>query len=98
MELEDAIKLADEMAEEKEKLRDIYISSGDEKTGKELYGADVKNVRMISSWLKELKAFKEDRHSCQYCIYGDDSEGEQPCNTCKHNYTDNFIWKGDSDT
>lgn len=43
--------------------------------------------------LKELKYYKEDKHSCECCEYEENAENQIPCADCKHNHRDYFEWR-----
>lgn len=47
-------------------------------------------TEQIVEWLKELKAYKEERVGCEYCKYNDRQQHERPCSLCKHNFKDMF--------
>lgn len=40
--------------------------------------------------LKELKCYREDKHSCELCVYEENAENQIPCADCKHNHIDYF--------
>lgn len=54
-----------------------------------MFGAD-EGMEQIVEWLKELKAYKEERVGCEYCKYNDRQQNERPCSLCKHNFKDMF--------
>lgn len=53
--------------------------------------------RQLAEWLRELKAYKEDKHCCQYCKYREMDVDESPCDQCKHNHVDCFEVRGDGE-
>ena len=54
-----------------------------------MFGAD-EGTKQIVEWLKELKAYKEERVSCEYCKYNGRQQHERPCSLCKRNFVDMF--------
>ena len=56
-----------------------------------------KEHRQLAEWLRELKAYKEDRHSCESCEYEYNSEHQLPCSECSHNFRDRWEWRGESE-
>lgn len=40
--------------------------------------------------LKELKCYREDKHSCECREYEENAENQIPCADCKHNHIDYF--------
>ena len=49
-----------------------------------------KDHRQLAEWLRELKAYKEERVSCEYCKYNGRQQHERPCSLCKRNFMDMF--------
>lgn len=47
-------------------------------------------LRQLAEWLKELKEYKEERVTCEFCKYQDRKEHERPCSLCCHNFMDMF--------
>lgn len=96
--LEEAIKYCEEVAEKKEK--ECKWISGSEDAG--MNGALAKTFaecasehRQLAEWLRELKAYKEDRHSCESCEHEYNSEHQLPCSECSHNFKDRWEWRGE---
>ena len=54
-----------------------------------MFGAD-EGTKQIVEWLKELKAYKEERVSCEYCKDRYRERYERPCSLCKRNFVDMF--------
>lgn len=53
-------------------------------------GGDKNEFRQLAEWLRELKAYREERVGCEFCKYQDRLEKERPCSLCKHNFMDMF--------
>ena len=97
MPLDEAIKHAEEVANEKENLAKTYetfkdfgnhkssITSGHEKC---LMCAE--EHRQLAEWLKELKQLREQENSygCCGCAFEDVEEWEMPCSKCKRGCND----------
>jgi nitrate reductase assembly molybdenum cofactor insertion protein NarJ len=92
--LDEAIKHCEEVAEEQENKAKSYPRPDKSVKGSgRKYNACIKCAnehRQLAEWLKELKAYKEERVSCEYCKYNDRQEHERPCSLCKHNFKDMF--------
>lgn len=89
MTLDEAIKHCEEVADEQE--QSARILRGDfYKARRESCIECASEHRQLAEWLKELKAYKEERVSCEYCKYNDRQQNERPCSLCKHNFKDMF--------
>jgi hypothetical protein len=86
--IDDAIKHCEEVAEEQEWQAYKSVS----RTYVERMSCEecAKEHRQLAEWLKELKAYKNERVSCEYCKYNDRQQHERPCSLCKHNFKDMF--------
>lgn len=97
MTLDEAIKHCEEVAEsEEQKYKDW---KGDYSHLKKIDSCIecAEEHRQLAKWLKELKAYKEDEHSCEYCKYEELGASESPCLHCRHNHEDLFEWRSDSE-
>lgn len=88
--LDKAIKSYEKIAEENEKDAEQFKRiKATEDIASYCYEC-AKEHRQLAEWLKELKAYKEERVSCEYCKYNDRQQHERPCSLCKHNFKDMF--------
>lgn len=96
MELEKAIQHCIEVAKRNRTEAPDYNSDDDYEAylQKQCIECAKKNEQ-LAKWLNELKLYKEDKHSCQCCVFQDKSRSDHPCNTCRHNFNDNFEWRGE---
>ena len=46
--------------------------------------------RQLAEWLKELKAYKDERVGCEYCKHNYREQHERPCSLCQRNFMDMF--------
>jgi hypothetical protein len=92
--LDEAIEHCEEKAEELERSAKLHQrpDRSVKGSGKRYLSCIecAKEHRQLAEWLKKLKAYKEERVSCEYCKYNDRLEHERPCSLCKHNFKDMF--------
>ena len=82
MTIESAIKHCEEVEEEHTK----YNFYG----GYESCDECAKDHRQLAEWLRELKAYKDERVGCEYCKHNYREQHERPCSLCKRNFMDMF--------
>lgn len=88
--LDKAIKSYEKIAEENEKDAEQFKRiKATEDIASYCYEC-AKEHRQLAEWLKKLKAYKEERVSCEYCKYNEKQQHERPCSLCKHNFKDMF--------
>lgn len=46
--------------------------------------------RQMAEWLRELKAYKDERVGCEYCKHRYRERLERPCSLCRRNFVDMF--------
>ena len=85
--LDEMIKHYEKVAEDQEWMANHY---DDDSMGKEMCLECAKDHRQLAEWLRELKAYKEERVSCEYCKYNGRQQHERPCSLCKRNFVDMF--------
>lgn len=49
----------------------------------------------LAEWLTELKAYKDNKASCENCKYRKVPAYEEPCKSCCHAYDNKFEWRGE---
>ena len=95
MTIDEAIKYCEEVAEEKESICNVIENEGETWTdsGKNYYDICKKCAsehRQLAKWLKELKAYKDERVGCEYCKHNYREQHERPCSLCQRNFMDMF--------
>lgn len=48
------------------------------------------DFRQLAKWLRELKAYRDERVGCEYCKHNFRKQHERPCSLCKRNFMDMF--------
>ena len=84
MTLEEAIQYAKEAAEINRKKAVDYKNtiSGLEDIAEE--------YQQQAEWLEELKDYRDDRITCEFCKHVNKAENEFPCSICKYNHPSKF--------
>lgn len=89
MTIDEEIKYAEELVELNEEQAQIYKEQGDT-MGSLSYTECANEHRQIAEWLKELKAYRDERVGCEYCKHKFREQHERPCSLCQRNFMDMF--------
>ena len=93
--LDEAIKHAEEKAEELRERSDVLSETSTTSKGKEISDCleCAEEHEQLAEWLEELKAYREkERRDCSTCARYSEFQTEIPeeCMGCTHNYFSNY--------